>query len=83
MKKIKNEFEFRIDSELISMKAVKPKFQPFGLINGGLSAGIEPTYSEYYIRRTKLKEEIKDYEAYDLMHKHDGTFTKSDRLSSL
>lgn len=36
-----------------------------------------------FIRRTKNKEEITDYEAYDLMHKHDGTFTKSDRLSSL
>ena len=27
--------------------------------------------------KKEYKEEMKDYEAFDLMHEHDGTFTKS------
>ena len=29
-------------------------------------------------RDKAIKKELKDYEAFDLMHKYDGTFTKSE-----
>lgn len=39
---------------------------------------------EYVLKFLRKKQELKDYEAFNLMHKHDGAFTKSsDGLSRL
>lgn len=46
-----------------------------------ISSGIHPKFTKYFLRKEVFKKpnkELKDYEAFDLMHKYDGTFTKSE-----
>lgn len=58
------------------------EFKPEDFLNNQLPK-FKDAHILKFLRKLK-KQEIKDYEAFDLMHKYDGTFSKSDSgLSSL